>query len=60
LNDLDDIIPSTVTQKKRKRSKLRFSSEKALKRSREARLTAKARGYDWGKLVCERGAGSGE
>jgi hypothetical protein len=36
MNDLDDTLPSIVTQKKR--------TKKALKCSREARSTAKARG----------------
>jgi hypothetical protein len=43
MSDLDDTIPSTMTWKKRKRSRLKFSTKKALKRSREARLTTKAR-----------------
>ena len=49
MNDLDDLIPSTVTQKRR--SGLKFSAEKALKRSREAKLTAKAKGYDFSNMT---------
>jgi hypothetical protein len=47
MNDFDEMIPSTVTRKKKRKSRLKFSIEKALKHSREARLTAKARGYDF-------------
>lgn len=46
MNDFDETIPLTVTRKKRKFG-LKFSTKKALKRSREARLVAKARGYDF-------------
>jgi hypothetical protein len=41
------MILSTVTRKKKRRFGLKFSTEKALKRSRLARLTAKARGCDF-------------
>jgi hypothetical protein len=51
MNDLDDSIPSTVTRKRRRRSGLKFSTEKALKCSREARLTAKARGHDFSSVT---------
>jgi hypothetical protein len=46
MNDFDETIPSTVTRKKRK-SGLKISTKKALKRSKEVRLIAKARGYDF-------------
>jgi hypothetical protein len=51
MNDLDDSISSTVTRKRRRRSGLKFSTEKALKRSREARLTTKARSYDFSSVT---------
>jgi hypothetical protein len=46
MNEGDDTLFSTVTQKKKRRFGLKFSTKKALKHSWLARLTAKARGSD--------------
>ena len=47
MNDFDETIPSTVTRKKKQKSGLKISTNKAFKHSREVRLIAKARGYDF-------------
>jgi hypothetical protein len=47
MNDFDESIPSMVTWKKKRKVGLKFSTKNALKGSREARLTAKARGCDF-------------
>jgi hypothetical protein len=43
MNEGDETIPSMVTRKRKRRSGLKFSSQKTLKQSRQARLTSKAR-----------------
>jgi hypothetical protein len=46
-NEVNNTIPSMVTQKRKSRSGLKFSGEKEFKRSRLARLSAKTIGYEF-------------
>lgn len=47
MNEGDELFPSIVTRKKRRQSGFRYSSRKALERSRESRRTAIACNSDF-------------
>jgi hypothetical protein len=51
MNEGDESFPSKGTRKKRRRSGFRYSSRKALERSRESRRTAIACGSDFTRVT---------